>query len=428
MAATGPTRKRGAKAIAPEDVPSSEVRSDLLDNEVSFDVSPKPDPAGEQRNILVAKSPAERAIVALNSTKAETQLRDLVTKSADIVAVNSVDGREQAHRIAMTLKTTRVAIEKTGKAAREDAQAFSKAVITEENRLIAIISDEEKRVFKLRDEYDAEQARLKEEADRLARERVSAIRAKIDAVAHLPSTLGGADSARLVEELQKLVAMQPTAEEFDSLLAEMLLTIETVGSALSVLLDGARKREESERQRIADQEAERAKLAAQAEENARIAAELERKRLETEAAAKAQADELSRLRAEMERERAELEALREAMKPKPAPADDVPPNTASVTLTSPENPAGVTITWPLTDADHAPQFDWNTPADQLDAIAITPPAVEPAIDFAALDEPEPDDATAIDILRDAVRSLRYTRSSEFVSAVVLETLEQIEGE
>lgn len=396
-------RARGSKVVRDEAVPSSEVRGDLLDNEISFDVSPKPDPAGESRNILVAKSPTERAVIALNSTKAETQLRELVAKSADIKAVIDPAGRDQAHRIAMDLKNARVNIKNTGKSAREDAQAFSAAVIAEEKRLIAITEAEEDRVFKLRDDYDARVKAEKEEAERKARELVAERRAKIDAIASLPRTLAGAGSDELVAELQKLVAMQPTAEEFDSMLAEMLLTIETVGSALSALLQGARDREEAERRRIEEQEAERVRIARQAEENARKAAEL------------------AAQQAEIERQRAELEALRAAMQPKPDP------------IPEPElresEPQGAAFTLTPTSGDHAPHFDWTIDVPALEAIAITPESVP---DFAAMDEPkapaEPDDAQAIEALRAAVRTLRKTRNGSFVSGIVLETLEEVEGE
>ena len=56
------------------------------------------------------------------------------------------------------------------KAARDDATRFSKAVIAEEARLIAIIQPEESRLKVLRDEWDAKEARekaAKAEAERL---------------------------------------------------------------------------------------------------------------------------------------------------------------------------------------------------------------------------------------------------------------------
>ncbi|MFX8160626.1 hypothetical protein ABTL01_19900, partial [Acinetobacter baumannii] len=61
----------------------------------------------------------------------------------------------------MTLANARIAISKAGKEARDDATKFSKAVIEEEKRLIAIIEPEEDRLRGLRDAWDAEREREK---------------------------------------------------------------------------------------------------------------------------------------------------------------------------------------------------------------------------------------------------------------------------
>ena len=65
----------------------------------------------------------QRAAVALGSSEHEIKLHELVKSSSDIIEVKNVDGRDQAHRVGMNLKNARTAITKTGKAAREDAQA-----------------------------------------------------------------------------------------------------------------------------------------------------------------------------------------------------------------------------------------------------------------------------------------------------------------
>lgn len=63
---------------------------------------------------IATMPPTKRAVIVLDSPKAEQQLRELVALSADIVQVIDKDGREQAHRAGMTLKNARVAIEKIG--------------------------------------------------------------------------------------------------------------------------------------------------------------------------------------------------------------------------------------------------------------------------------------------------------------------------
>ena len=91
-----------------------------------------------------------RAAVALGSSKAEAELVELASKSKAIIAITNNDGRTECHTAAMVAKDARVNIEKAGKAAREDATAFSKAVIAEEKRLVDLIAPEEKRLIELR--------------------------------------------------------------------------------------------------------------------------------------------------------------------------------------------------------------------------------------------------------------------------------------
>lgn len=112
----------------------------------------------------------ERAAVALGSSKAETELTALAAKSKDITAITNNAGREECHAAAMTAKQARIAIEKTAKAAREDATAFSRAVIAEGSRLVALIEPEESRLIALRDEWDEKIAA--EKAARAALERI----------------------------------------------------------------------------------------------------------------------------------------------------------------------------------------------------------------------------------------------------------------
>jgi hypothetical protein len=124
----------------------------------------------------------QRAALALKSAETEAQLKELATKHRDIVAVTNKDGREQAHRAYMVLRSTRVEIEKRGKAAREDATAFSKAVIAEEKRLVGLIDPEENRLQKLRDDFDAIEERARQEAIEKERIRVAAIEREIEEI------------------------------------------------------------------------------------------------------------------------------------------------------------------------------------------------------------------------------------------------------
>src|SRR5574337_572738 len=89
---------------------------------------------------------AGRAAIAIGAPAYEIALVDLVKESASIVQIKDKSGYQQAHSARMRLKGTRVEIQKRAKDAREDAQAFSKAVIAEEKRLVALVCPEEDRL------------------------------------------------------------------------------------------------------------------------------------------------------------------------------------------------------------------------------------------------------------------------------------------
>ena len=81
----------------------------------------------------------DRAALALASDKTRQELMIMATKTAHLVEIKNKAGRDEIHSAAMVLAGARIAISKTGKAARDDATKFSKAVIAEEAALIAWI-------------------------------------------------------------------------------------------------------------------------------------------------------------------------------------------------------------------------------------------------------------------------------------------------
>src|SRR5574337_2192417 len=105
---------------------------------------------------------AERASVAIGAPAYEIALVDLVKESAGIVQIKDKIGYQQAHSARMRLKCIRVDIQKRAKEAREDAQAFSKAVIAEEKRLVALVCPEEDRLQGLQDVWDAAREAVKQ--------------------------------------------------------------------------------------------------------------------------------------------------------------------------------------------------------------------------------------------------------------------------
>lgn len=258
----------------------------------------------EQAAVMTSLPPAERAALALNSTKTERELRELATKHSSIQAIKDDAGREQAHRAAMEVKKARTSIERIGKEARDDATKFSKAVIAEQGRLIAIIEPEEKRLLTMRDTYDYQQEQIKEAAAAAERFRVEQIMGRIDAIRNFSRMAADCRSSAAVQRLQESLAKIDLTgmDEFDA--QAMQVYTEAVDTLARVRTQ--READEAERARIkAAQEAEAARLAAER-------AELERQRIEAAAKANAEADRLAKERAALEAARVEFERQRAA--------------------------------------------------------------------------------------------------------------------
>lgn len=243
-------------------------------------------------------SPVERAALALNSTQTERDLQALATKHANITEIKDKAGREQAHGAAMELMRARTLIEKISKETRDDATKFSKAVIAEENRLVSIISNEEKRLKALRDAWDAEQERIKREAAERERQRIEQHQKKLATIRGYLDTARGARTSQMVMDLiNRLVHIDlADMEEFEAEAKQVRMATETAMYAVHDQLKGA--------------EDERARLAAERAELERQQAEAQRQQQEREAAQRAEAERLAAERAELERMRAEIEAAK----------------------------------------------------------------------------------------------------------------------
>jgi len=243
---------------------------------------------------LLAPEPATltveaRAAVALKSSDTELHLIAMAAKNAGIVAILDKPGREQAHGAAMELKRTRVAIENTSKAARDDATKFSKAVIAEEKRLVAIIEPEESRLLALRDDWDAAQAAIKAEAERVERARIMAINERIAGLrSYVNLALECRTSERIQGLIEKLTAAEITTEQYQEFETEAA-AVKDAGLMRLGEIFSAKKVEEDERARVkAEQEAAAEVL--RKEREALDLAQAEAKRVAEEAAAQAEAD------------------------------------------------------------------------------------------------------------------------------------------
>lgn len=282
----------------------------------------------------------ERASSVLKFDETKAALLPLVEASARIVSITNGAGYQEAQSARMKLRNTRVEIEKRGKAAREDATAFSKAVIAKEKELVGVISPEEDRLQSLQDEWDTAIARERAAKAETERLRVFAIRQHIDAIRAMPLRAVGVASATIAELLQSV--SEPLTFDAQEFTADARAAQADAIAALTAALDAAkadearreqeRKDREAEAQRIAEERAELARLRAEqtrrdADERAKIAAEREAARLaqeeaDREAAAERekiaaderamQAEELRMQRAAEEQDRAERMAAEAA--------------------------------------------------------------------------------------------------------------------
>lgn len=264
----------------------------------------------------------QRAAVALGSAEHEAKLKDLAAKHADIVEIKNAAGREQCHGAMMTLANARVSIGKAGKAARDDANAFSKAVIAEEKRLIEIIEPEESRLRGMRDEWDAEREREKEAKAAAERQRIAVQQARIARIRDAVTFSADRSPAQVQEVIEDIegTAVDATFEEFQG--QAQLAKDETLdklreihAAAVSREEEAARlkaEREELERLRKEAAEREAAAAAQRAEEVRRMAEERAAQEAELRAQREAQERQLAAERAEADRIAREKLAAEEA--------------------------------------------------------------------------------------------------------------------
>lgn len=261
----------------------------------------------------------ERAAVALGSSKLQSELAALAKKSADIVEIKNTAAREQCHSAMMALANTRTSITKTGKTARDDANAFSRAVIAEEKRLIDLIEPEESRLRALRDEWDeAREAEKRAKAEAEAK-RIALIREHIADILAIPGKVAGHTSAQLQIDIDDLAALSITLDRFEEFTGDATAARDTTLDKLREMQSAAAAREEEAARIKAEQEAEAARLAAEREELARLRAEAAKRDEEAAAARAAEEKRIAAERAEADRiarerleaEEAELRAERE---------------------------------------------------------------------------------------------------------------------
>jgi hypothetical protein len=243
----------------------------------------------------------QRAVAAIGITaEREKELRDLAARTNGINAITNKDGYQQVHSGRMALKNERLSIQSLAKEARDDATKFSKAVIAEEKRIIAIISPEEDRLQKLQDDYDAAIEAEKQAKIAAEQKRVRDLQELVESYRGNQTLTASSGSALIAEHIEDL-ERQPVDESFQEF-QEQAAEAKAAGLERLRTLHAAAVAHEAEQARIVAEREELARL--RAEEEKRQAAE--RARLaEEERVAKAARD------AEAARQAAELKAQRE---------------------------------------------------------------------------------------------------------------------
>ncbi len=274
-----------------------------------------------------ALAPMERAKLALADAN-EQALTALAAASKSITVITNADGYQQCHTARMALKVKRVDIEKIGKAAREDATAFSRAVIAEEKRLVGIIQPEEDRLGVIQKAWDdAREAekRAKAEAEAL---RVQEIQKRLAKLQTLPEVYTSALApARILDVIEQIEGgltydYQEFADQAEAARQAALVSLRR-SHVEAIEREERQAAAEAERAaqaaREAAEHAEQERIAAEARkaEEARLQAERERLAEETrrmhERRAREEAEQTARLKAERDAfEAQQAKARREA--------------------------------------------------------------------------------------------------------------------
>ena len=305
---------------------------------------------------LATLPPEARAAIAMESTATEQYLIGLATAHTSITEAKDKAGRDQAHRAAMQLMQARLAVEKTADDAKADAKRCVAGINAECTRLVAIVKPEEVRLTGVRDEWDSEQARIKEAEAEAKRKRIEALNQRIAAI----RDIGSRAMRCATSEQAQAIASELDAVDFegmDEFEADAQYAHGEATETCATVIERLQAAEQTAR----DLEQHRRELAAAKAEADAALAELARIRAEELAKAERAARELveAERRAEAARQQAEAEREREAARSQAAEAE------RAIMLAEQKRAAERAIEAPVAVAPAAPQPALeaaNTPA------------------------------------------------------------------
>jgi hypothetical protein len=223
------------------------------------------------------------------------------------------EGFALVHTARMTIKGKRVEVTKAGKDLRAESNAYNKAVLEEEKRILGLLAP-------IEDHLEAEEKKITDEKERIKNEarikEEEKIKARTAQLFELGMTWNGTLYGMLEFALSYADMKEATDEQFDTFCEKVKVS---VAAYMQVQLE-VEKAREIEKQKLAETEAENQKLKAEKEASekaeqqrlADIARAQELENARTEAAAKARKEEAERVEREYEEAMAKRKAETEA--------------------------------------------------------------------------------------------------------------------
>lgn len=177
---------------------------------------------GEQQTQTQVVSLQQRAVAAINAEPDAVLKKYAAAAAASVTDVTDEDGYEAAELVRKNLKKLRTGIDAKAKAAREDAQEFSKAVIAEAKRLVGIIRPEEERIQGLCSKWEQRKEEERKERERKERERVLAISGRINEIQQTAAKMIGKKSSLMQSARDAIDGIIIDADEFGEFTDEAL--------------------------------------------------------------------------------------------------------------------------------------------------------------------------------------------------------------
>ena len=236
---------------------------------------------GQELATLPVEQRAQQALATMGAPTIEALIAKMETfKPVSEAEITDKDTFTPAWESLKEVRETRKEIETTGKAARADATAYSKAVIFAEKTLLEVIAPVESALKEKTDAWKAAEEERKAEK----RERLQRIEAAIGAITAIPGNFLNATASEIASAYEELNSRDLEAEgSFGEFIEKAKEEKDKALESLKTAIDRASTQEEQSRQFAEmkrQQEEAQAELKAQQEEIARQKAELQRQQQE----------------------------------------------------------------------------------------------------------------------------------------------------